>query len=168
VANHPTLLDVVAIIAHVDDVCCVVKRPLMANPLVGPLLRACGHITVDGEDMMDGARVVDAAAQRLAEGQRVLIFPEGTRSPPGAVRSFRRGAFELARRAGVPVVPAFLRCDPPALGKEGTVRNYPKARPVLRVRVLPPMGQISSSREACQDVMTAFEHRIRQPAPHTS
>jgi 1-acyl-sn-glycerol-3-phosphate acyltransferase len=165
VANHPTLLDVVAILAHVDDVSCAVKRSLTDNVCVGPLLRACGHFGVEGGDTIEGARVLGEAARRLAEGQRVLIFPEGTRSPPAGLLPFRRGAFEVARRAGVPLVPVFLRCDPPALGKVGAIRNYPKARPVLQVRFLETVESIDSSRRARRDVMDAMHHRIRQPAP---
>jgi 1-acyl-sn-glycerol-3-phosphate acyltransferase len=164
VANHPTLLDVVTVLGHVDDVSCVVKGSLARSPFVGPLLRACGHIGAEGEgDLADGARILEAAAARLAEGQRVLIFPEGTRSPRGSIRPFRRGAFELARRTGVPVVPVFLRCDPPALGKEGTVRLYPKALPVLQLRFLAPMASFESSRKACRDVMDEMRHRLQQP-----
>lgn len=165
VANHPTLLDVVAILAHVENTCCVVKAPLMNSALVGPLLTACGHIPVAGGDAFGGMRVLEEASQRLREGQRVLIFPEGTRSPPHDVRPFRRGAFELARRTGVPLVPVFMRCDPPALGKEGTIRRFPKERPVLRLRFLPPLETVESSRRVCRDVMEDFRHRIRQPAP---
>lgn len=165
VANHPTLLDVVAILAHVENACCVVKAPLMNNPLVGPLLTACGHISVAGGDAFGGMRVLEEASERLREGQRVLIFPEGTRSPPRDVRPFHRGAFELARRTGFPLVPVFMRCDPPALGKEGTIRRFPKKRPVLRLRFLPPLEPVDSSRRVCRDVMEDFRHRIRQPAP---
>lgn len=48
------------------------------------------------------------AAQRIREGTSVVVFPEGTRSPDGSVRRFKRGSFRLALEAGVPVVPVSL------------------------------------------------------------
>jgi 1-acyl-sn-glycerol-3-phosphate acyltransferase len=47
----------------------------------------------------------------------VLIFPEGTRSPPRGLRRFKAGAFEICLRAGVPLVPILISCDPPTLFK---------------------------------------------------
>ena len=115
VANHPTLIDTPALGAALPEVCFVVRHDVYASALFGPLLRACGHIDAgQGAGLADNAVVREAAA-RLAEGASLLIFPEGTRSPPGGLRRLRRGAFEVACRARVPVVALLLRCDPPML-----------------------------------------------------
>ena len=115
VANHPTLLDTPALGAALPEVCFVVRHDVYTSPLFGPLLRACGHIDAgQGAGLVDNA-VVSEAVARLREGASLLIFPEGSRSPPGGLRRMRRGAFEVACRAEVPVVALLLRCDPPVM-----------------------------------------------------
>lgn len=117
VSNHPTLVDVTALSAALGSACTVVKSELFANAFVGRILSACWHIDAGEGGAMSGAAVIQGAIDRLSAGFRVLIFPEGTRSPPGGVRRFRRGAFEVACRAGVPVALTFITCTPPTLMK---------------------------------------------------
>jgi 1-acyl-sn-glycerol-3-phosphate acyltransferase len=116
-ANHPTLVDVTATCAAIGSACTVVRSDLFDNPFIGRILRAAWHIDAGDGASMAGAAVVQGALDRLAAGLRVLIFPEGTRSPAGAIRRFRRGAFEIACRADVPLVMVFITCTPPALLK---------------------------------------------------
>lgn len=164
VANHPSLLDVTAIISRMPHLCCVVKASLVDNPLVGRLLRSCGHVSAGDGSLMAGKAVLDVLADRLSEGSSVLVFPEGTRSPKGSLRKMRRGAFEVAQRCEVPVVPVFLRCDPPALGKGTPVWQHPLACPTLTVCVDPPI--LMNDREpalVCRELSDAFMVRLAQP-----
>jgi 1-acyl-sn-glycerol-3-phosphate acyltransferase len=117
VANHPTLLDVTLFLAEHDDICAVVKGELFRGPFVGRLLRQCGHIDAGRGTNLDGAIVVKRSMDRLEAGLKVLVFPEGTRSPVDDMHPFKRGAFDLALRAKVPLVVATIRCDPPTLMK---------------------------------------------------
>ncbi|HEY6877918.1 MAG TPA: lysophospholipid acyltransferase family protein [Polyangiales bacterium] len=161
VANHPSLLDVTAIIARMPHACCVVKSSLVNSPLVGRLLRACGHVAAGDGTLMSGVGVLDAVRERLQEGFPVLIFPEGTRSPRGGLHRFRRGAFEIAQRAGVPLVPLFLRCDPPALGKGTPVWRHPRRCPTLSVHVEPALNlKDESPVAACKRVELDFRGRL--------
>jgi 1-acyl-sn-glycerol-3-phosphate acyltransferase len=134
VANHPTLLDVVAIIAQAPHVCCVVKPSLVANPVVGPFLRSLGHVSSGDGSLGGGLMAIEGLTARLREGFSVLIFPEGTRSPVGGLHPFRRGAFEIARQAGVPVVPLLLTCEPPVLSKDKPVWRFPAIKPTITVK----------------------------------
>lgn len=164
VANHPSLLDVTAIIARVPHACCVVKSSLVDSPLVGRLLRACGHVAAGDGTLMAGVGVLDAVRERLQEGFPVLIFPEGTRSPLGGMHRFRRGAFEIAQRAGVPVVPLFLRCDPPALGKGTPLWRHPRRCPTLTVELDPALHTEAPSPAAvCKNVELDFRARLGLP-----
>ncbi len=117
IANHPTLIDVTAIMSACGELSCVVKEEHFDGPFIGRLLRLAGHIDGgDGTPLASGA-VVHQALDRIAEGQSVLIFPEGTRSPARGLGPFQRGAFEIARRAGVPVLPLLVVAEPPTLMK---------------------------------------------------
>lgn len=161
VANHPSLLDVTAIISRMPEVCCVVKGSLIHSPLVGRLLRSCGHVAAGDGSLMAGMGVLEAVRARLAEGFPVLVFPEGTRSPHGGMHRFRRGAFEIAQRAGVPVVPIFLRCDPPALGKGTPVWRHPRRCPTLTVHVGPALDTNGTGpTELCKSVERDFRSRL--------
>ncbi len=166
VANHPTLLDVTAILARVPHACCVVKSSLIRSPLVGRLLRACGHVAAGDGSLMAGIGVLDAVTARLQEGFPVLVFPEGTRSPLGGMHRFRRGAFEIAKRGGVPIVPLFLRCDPPALGKGTPVWQHPRRCPTLTVHVGKALPTTAlDPTDLCKNVERDFRARLVRALP---
>jgi 1-acyl-sn-glycerol-3-phosphate acyltransferase len=68
------------------------------------------------------------------------VFPEGTRSPQGGLRRFRRGPFEIACRADVPVVPVLIRCEPLVLAKEMPWYDVGLRTAFLTVTRLPAMS----------------------------
>lgn len=163
VANHPTLIDVTALLAMNPRMCVVAKPELFRNPAVGRLLRACGHLEGGSGASMEGASVMQQALDRLAAGMPVVIFPEGTRSPPREVGAFRRGAFEIALRAKVPVVPVFLSCDPPTLMKGQRWYRLPKRTARLVAEQLPTVAPASfepSSRALAARVHASLRQRV--------
>ena len=150
VANHPTLVDVTALVSACPDLVFVAKRELFRSPLVGPLLRRCNHIE-SGAGILAGAAVVEAALERLRHGCSVLLFPEGTRSPKDAIGPFFPGAFEIAERAGVPIVPLLIECDPPALMRGQPWHEIPDRTVRLTITQLatfvPPRGAPARARD---------------------
>jgi 1-acyl-sn-glycerol-3-phosphate acyltransferase len=139
IANHPTLIDITALTVAVGPACIVAKKALFSNPFVGPLLRACGHIAVgfpgDGTES-----AVDQAEARLRAGHVVILFPEGTRSPVGDLGRFRLGAFELARRTGLPILPVRISVEPPALWKGLPWYAIPRQTVDFRLQALPTVS----------------------------
>lgn len=135
VANHPTLVDVCVLLAARPEMRCIVKSKLFRLPAVGPLLRMCGHIETANETN-GTARVMEDAARGLAAGDPLLFFPEGTRSPELGLGRFRRGGFEIACRAGLPVVAVLLRCEPPVLAKSAPWYRAPPTVPRLSLSIL--------------------------------
>lgn len=138
VANHATLVDVTAICASLPRVCAVAGAGFTSSPLVGRLLLTCGFIP-DAKNLESGARLMEIAQKRLEEGYDVLLFPEGRRSPLGELRRFHRGAFELACRAKVPVVPIVIRCNPSALRKDQRVWQQPDTVAVMTLELEPAL-----------------------------
>jgi 1-acyl-sn-glycerol-3-phosphate acyltransferase len=136
ISNHPTLVDVTALLSAIGPACFIVKLPLFRNPVLGPLMRLCGHIC-NHADTTDGRGVVDQAVARIREGHTVLLFPEGTRSPVGGLNRFRLGAFEIARLAGVPLVPIAIKADPPALFKGIPWHAIPRITVKMDLTLLP-------------------------------
>ncbi len=111
IANHPTLVDVTAIVSLFPNVVAVARPGLANNPLFKWAVRKCGFVPV-------GTTMLAECEERLRMGFDVLIFPEGTRTPfGGPLHPFHRGAFELAVRAKAPIVMVTLACVPSVLSK---------------------------------------------------
>ncbi|MEO6709672.1 MAG: lysophospholipid acyltransferase family protein, partial [Planctomycetota bacterium] len=135
IANHPTLLDVVFLIASMPRVDCVVKEAVWNNLFFGATVRGAGYIP-----NRDGAQLLEACVERIAQGHHVLIFPEGTRSPAGGLRHFQRGAARVALRTGCEIIPILIRCEPPTLLKGMPIFQVPARRPHFSLEVLEPIS----------------------------
>jgi 1-acyl-sn-glycerol-3-phosphate acyltransferase len=132
ISNHPSLLDVIVITSSVPAVVFVAKASWFRSPFIAPLLHHCGHIPGPADEdtptPMDGALVLERVLSRLRQGFPVLVFPEGTRSPPRSLNPYHRGAFEAAIRAKVPLVGLRFLVDPPALLKNQAWYEVPDRR----------------------------------------
>ncbi len=134
IANHPTLIDVVLLIAQIPHSNCVVKQSLLLNPFTrGPALSA-GYVANTGS-----ADFVDRCLAVLNAGETLVIFPQGTRSTPGQRSSFRRGTANIALRAGVPLRPVIIDCQPSTLTKGLPWYAVPARRFHMRMRVGEPI-----------------------------
>ena len=83
----------------------VAKEELFRVPIFGSAMRRAGYIPLDRSDGRKALKSMKLAAERIAAGSSVVIFPEGTRTKDGSLLPFKRGAFLLAAKAGVPIVP---------------------------------------------------------------
>jgi 1-acyl-sn-glycerol-3-phosphate acyltransferase len=81
------------------------------------------------------ATMIEGAAQALHEGQSLVMFPEGTRTTPGAPVVFHRGAANVALRAAAVVTPVYIRCEPVTLTKHQPWYRIPWRRPHFTLRV---------------------------------
>ena len=114
IANHPTIIDATIILARLQDTVCIFKPSLMRNPAIGPAAVMAGYVKGDS-----GIELIRAAAARVAAGQSLLVFPEGTRTAPGTVLGKMRPGFALiADRARAPVRLMLVRVSPD-LGTRG-------------------------------------------------
>jgi len=112
VANHPTLVDVVLLGSQWKQMDCIVNAGWTAkSPFLARAIDAAGFVRNDG-----GSSVVEQCAARLKRGRRLLVFPEGTRSPWGSFGKFHRGAAHISLASGAPIVAVSIRCRPRMLG----------------------------------------------------
>jgi 1-acyl-sn-glycerol-3-phosphate acyltransferase len=158
VTNHPTLIDVTALIAAYGELCVVAKSSLFRNPLIGILLRLCGHIEGHKGDFGAPSDVVAQAVERLQLGHRVLMFPEGSRSPEVGLRRFHAGAFATAIQASVPVLPGAIRAEPPALKKGQAWYDIPTQPMAWALTLLPAIETTSSA--SPRELMSLTRGRI--------
>jgi 1-acyl-sn-glycerol-3-phosphate acyltransferase len=108
-ANHGSALDVLILFGHLPaSFRFIHKRSLYWIPMIGWTLWLAGHIGIDRASPFRARRSLERAARRVHGGTSVVVFPEGTRSPDGTLRLFKRGSFVLAIEAGAPVVPVSL------------------------------------------------------------
>jgi 1-acyl-sn-glycerol-3-phosphate acyltransferase len=108
IANHQSWFDVFALAAHLPvRYRFVAKRELEGIPLFGRAWKRCGHVSVDRGNRKAAIESLDQAWREVHEDKlTMVIFPEGTRSPDGELKGFKKGAFVLAVQARVPLVPA--------------------------------------------------------------
>ena len=111
-ANHPSLVDIVILMAFVEQADCIVKSGLRRNPFTGATIRAAGYVRNDS-----GPGLLEDCIASLRSGSNLIVFPEGTRTPADGSVALKRGAANIAIRAMRNVTPVFIRCAPRTVGK---------------------------------------------------
>ena len=129
-ANHPTLIDTVFLMSIVQRADCIVKAGLWSNPFTRGPVQAAGYINND-----QGAGLVDDCIASLQNGNNLIIFPEGTRTPANGEIVLRRGAANIAVRGQRDVTPVVIRCEPLTLSKGEKWWNVPERSVRFRIEV---------------------------------
>ena len=134
VANHPSLLDAVILLASLPNAVCVMKAALQENPMYGAATRLAHYISNSSAlAMMHGA------CSELArdEGAHLVIFPEGTRTTQFPVNACGPSSALIAKRAQVPVQVVHIDMTSPYLGKNWGLFRPPQLPLVCRLRLGP-------------------------------
>jgi 1-acyl-sn-glycerol-3-phosphate acyltransferase len=130
VANHPSLIDVVFIVAMVPRTFCVVKQAAWSNPFMAGVVWATGYIP-----NADPQRFIDTCVECLARGENLIVFPESTRTVPGQPLKLRRGAANIIVRSRHPFVPITITSHPATLTKAQKWYQIPPQRAHFRITV---------------------------------
>jgi 1-acyl-sn-glycerol-3-phosphate acyltransferase len=143
VSNHQSMVDILAVFATYLPYRWVSKRANFFAPFLGWTMWLNGYVPLKRGHLPSIRRMLRRCEAELRAGNSLFLFPEGTRSEDGELKAFYRGAFWLAVRHGVPVVPVVV---------EGTRDILPKRslliRPqAVRVRVLPPVDAAAFGRD---------------------
>ena len=116
----------------------VMKQELRRIPLVGPLLEPAGMIPVDRAGGAPALRdLLRRTGAALGDGRQIVIFPEGTRSLPGARATLQPGIAALAAH-GAPVIPAVTDSGQ-AWGRGMLLRLRGGTRDAIRIHLEPPL-----------------------------
>ncbi|MGZ4832308.1 MAG: lysophospholipid acyltransferase family protein [Terriglobales bacterium] len=108
-ANHISALDIPLLYEHLPfQFRIMAKKELFRYPFMGWHLRRSGQIPVDASSAAASMRSLMKAVRSLQAGMPLVVFPEGGRSPNGQIQPFMSGAFYIAIKAGVDVVPMAL------------------------------------------------------------
>ncbi len=159
VANHSGYLDfLICAAALPSGARFVIKGEMRENPLMGPVLEKMGHVFIDRHSTARSLADLEDVVGLLDAGERVVVFPEGTFNAEIGMRAFKLGAFKLAARTGVPIVPVAIRGSRQAL-RDGTW--LPKRRRIeveVLEAILPTgdsLAEIVDLRDKCAEAIAA-------------
>ncbi|MGE5315205.1 MAG: lysophospholipid acyltransferase family protein [Acidobacteriota bacterium] len=127
VSNHASFFDIPAIMSVFTQARIMFKKELSYIPLWGWALRLGYHIMVDRGRSTQAMKSLERAIGDIKAGGSVLLFAEGTRSRDGHLQPFKRGAFQMAAKTGVPILPVTLN---------GTFAIQPKGSFDIRPRTI--------------------------------
>jgi len=149
-ANHPTLIDTVFLMAFVRHADCIVKDALWHNPFMRGPIRAAGYVSNHG-----GPALIEACINSISNGGNLIIFPEGTRSTPGIPLQFQRGAANIAVRSLHNITPVIIHCWPPTLGKHEKWWHVPPTIAHFRIDIQPDIAVDNIVRQAGNTTLAA-------------
>jgi len=104
-ANHQSNCDPPAIFLILPPILVLAKKEFFRVPILGRAMVLRGFIPVDRQNREKAIEAVEAATKSLKAGHSFMAFPEGTRSPDGRLKQFKKGVFVMALKAGAPIVP---------------------------------------------------------------
>lgn len=161
VANHPSLLDAVLLVACLPNAVCVMKGSLMRNPLLGAGARMARYIVNDTPLTM-----IRQAIRTLAEGDAsLIIFPEGTRTATPPVGPCAATAGLIAARSGVAVQALIIEMSTPYLGKRWPLWRPPRLPLTCRLRLGRRFDRLPAPQRFGADIEAHFRDELSRPTP---
>ncbi len=157
IGNHCSMADIMAFSGYIrHDYRWIAKKELFKIPVFGTGMKAVDYIPIDRSHGREAVQSLNDAAQRIAEGSSVILFPEGTRSPDGHLQPFKTGAVLLAIKAGVELVP---------VGFNGTHQALPKGKLLSRggevlLRIGPPVPAAGFKAKDKQALAALLQERV--------
>jgi len=162
--NHISLWDAVFVIARLPQAICIMKQEVLSNPFLGGGARLAGYLPTG-----DITRMIRDAAQALANGGQLLLFPEGTRTRHEArwTNPLKGVVALIAARAQVPVLPLFIRSDSRFLEKGWPLWKAPDFPIHLSFQLGEPMTCLpgESPKQFTLRLQELFERELSKPHP---
>ena len=157
VANHPSMLDALMLVARLPRSACIMKASLMHNPLLGPGARLARYIRNDSAFGM-----VQCAVQDLQDGGQLVLFPEGTRTTRAQVDPFHASFALIAKRAQAPVQAVFIHTSSPYLGKGWPLWRLPPLPIEFTVRLGRRFAPAEDTAAQLRELETYFAAGVRR------
>ena len=148
VSNHRSYLDTAAMFIYTGRrIGLLAKKELLKVPVLGVGMGFVNVMAIDRTNRESAIRTTEAAARRIQSGVSFAVFVEGTRAKPGELLPFKKGAFYMARQAGVPVVPVAIKNSDVLMGKgTGEARSG-----MIEMVFLPPIDTKNYSTDEAID-----------------
>lgn len=136
ISNHQSILDILLINCLRYRLKWISKIENMKLPVLGWYLRMAGYIVIDRGNPESKEEMMDKSFRCLKDETSIMMFPEGTRSPDCEIGFFKRGAFQLAINAQVPILPIVLDGSGGILPKHGLIFTTGHK---IRIKVFDPV-----------------------------
>jgi 1-acyl-sn-glycerol-3-phosphate acyltransferase len=167
--NHQSNFDIPVLLGYLPvQFRWLAKAELFKIPIFGRAMLGAGYVKIDRFNQESAFQSINEAAARMKNGVSVMIFPEGTRSKDGNLRSFKKGGFVMAVDSGVPIVPVILRGTWPIMAKSSLRIN----RGNVEMEITNPIDTTGYSRETKDELMervrVAMEDLLKKNEHRTS
>lgn len=149
VCNHQSLLDILVLYQLFSHYKWVAKAELFRIPVLGWNMRINRYIKVNRNSKRSHIYMMKQCERTLKNGSSIMIFPEGTRSIDGAIHSFKDGAFKVAKRGKVDILPIILNGTSNSLPKSGFIMKNSQN---IRIQILDPIPYASFAELNTKDV----------------
>ena len=163
VANHPSLLDALILVARLPRGACIMKADLMRNVFLGAGARLARYIRNDSPRAMIRLAVAD-----LQAGGQLIVFPEGTRTTRPPVNAFKPGVTLIARLAQAPIPTVFIETDSPYLSKGWPLWRLPPLPIRFSVRLGERYAPAQDGDALLRRIEQAFAAGLRPPGREAS
>ena len=136
ISNHQSMLDIIIINCLRYKYKWISKIENFKVPVIGQYLKMADYIIVDRSDDESKTEMLERSYDCLKKNISIMMFPEGTRSQNNEIGFFRRGAFQLALQAEVPILPVIIDGTGGILPKHGLIFGSGFQ---IRIKVLDPV-----------------------------
>ena len=157
ISNHQSHLDLMGIMMLTPKLIILTKNWVWHNPFYGIVIRYADFFPVSETEQMTAA-----IAEKVAKGYSVMIFPEGTRSEDCHIQRFHRGAFYLAERLGLDIVPVFID----GFGEVLPKKSFHLHPGDMTVQVLPRIRRTDPAWNYGFREMTSKMHKLYEEMRH--
>lgn len=158
-SNHQSNFDIPVLLAYLPvQFRWLAKAELFKIPIFGRAMGGAGYIKIDRYNQESAFESINEAARKMKNGVSAMIFPEGTRSRDGNIRSFKKGGFVMALNAGVPIVPIVLKGTWTIMDKSSLRINTGE----VSLNILAPIATTGYTRETKDDLIKSVRAVIRE------
>lgn len=147
ISNHQSILDILFLNSLLYRYKWISKIENMNLPFLGWYLRMADYITVNRGNEESKVEMLEKSYLCLKRGISIMIFPEGTRSLDKEIGFFRRGAFQLAKQADVPILPVLIDGTGDILPKHGLILGSGHRIRIMVLDPVPPASFINDTPE---------------------
>lgn len=159
VGNHQGYFDIPLVLGYLGGAKgLVAKKEIQKLPLIRSWMTELGCVFIDRDNPRASMNALNKAAEHVQAGYPMVVFPEGTRSKTGDMGEFKAGAFKVAQKNSVPVIPFFIEGTGHLLERNG-FRIKPAA---ITLTVLPMIDTIGYTREDWKALPALAENHVRQ------
>ncbi|MEA5073613.1 MAG: lysophospholipid acyltransferase family protein [Eubacterium aggregans] len=159
VSNHLSHCDIPLMLGYLGDD----TKPLVAKietkkiPLIRGWMEELHCVFLHRDDPRAAIKDLDIAAQFVKEGYSMVIFPEGTRSKTGEMSDFKAGAFRIAQKTKVPVVPVCIRGTREVM-RPGSIWMH---KAPVKMQILPPIDTSGYEKADWRALPEVAEERVK-------